>query len=72
MYETTPSGRPNLGPAILKALSTAGYPITRRRSVCGEEYCSGLIAAISPDASAYPTLPEFNRTLDWYLLKKRF
>ena len=72
MYETTPSGRPVLGPAILKALSTAGYPITSRQSVYGAECRNGLIASISPDAPAYPTLPEFNRTLDWYMLKKSY
>lgn len=72
MYETAPSGQPVLGPAILKAFSTAGYPITRRRSVYGAECRNGLIAAISPDAPDYPTLPEFNSTLDWYLLKNNF
>ena len=72
MYETTPSGRPVLGPAILKTIAAAGYPITRRRSVYGAECRSGLISAISPHAPAYPTLPEFNRTLDWYLLKNSY
>ena len=72
MYETTPSGRPVLGPAILKALHTAGYPITKRQSVYNAECRNGLIASISPNAPDYPTLPEFNGTLDWYMLKKNY
>ena len=72
MYETTPDGRPVLGPAILEALHTAGYPITKRRSVYGAECRNGLIPAISPNAPEYPTLPEFNGTLDWYMLKKNY
>lgn len=72
MYETTPSGRPVLGPVILKALSTLGYPITKRRSVYGAECRNGLITANSPAAPNYPTLPEFNSTLDWYMLKNNY
>ena len=70
MYETTPSGRPVLGPAILKALHTAGYPITKRRLVYDAECRNGLITSISPNAPGSPTLPEFNGTLDWYMLKE--
>ncbi|MCB2149656.1 MAG: DUF2817 domain-containing protein [Deltaproteobacteria bacterium] len=70
LYETSASGRPVLGPSILKALSAAGYPITGRRSVYGAKCRDGLISAMSPDDPDYPTLPEFNSTLDWYLLKK--
>jgi predicted deacylase len=69
MYETTPSGRPVLGPAILEGLRTSGYPVTRRRSVYGAECRNGLIASVPPGNPEYPTLPEFNSTLDWYLLK---
>ena len=69
MYETTRSGRPVLGPVILKALRASGYPISRRRSIYGAECRNGLIASIPPENPDYPTLPEFNSTLDWYLLK---
>ena len=69
LYETASRGRPVLGPSILKALSAAGYPITGRRSVYGAECRDGLISAMPPDDPDYPTLPEFNSTLDWYLLK---
>ncbi len=72
MYETTPGSRPVLGPAILKAIDTAGYPITKRQLVYGAECCNGLIAAASPDGPDDPTLPEFNGTLDWYMLKKNY
>ena len=72
MYETTPSGHMMFGPTILKAISTAGYPITSRRSVYGAECRNGLIAATSPDAPGYPALPEFNSTLDWYMLKNNY
>ncbi|WP_419656687.1 putative fusion protein (N:peptidase-C:desuccinylase) [Desulfosarcina variabilis str. Montpellier] len=72
LYETTPSGQPVLGPVILKALSTAGYRITRRRSVYGAECQNGLITSTSPDAPDYPTLPEFNSTIDWYMFKKHY
>jgi len=72
LYETTPSGQPVLGPVILKALHTAGYCITKRQSVYGAECRNGLIAAISPNAPDYPTLPEFNGTLDWYMFKKNY
>ncbi len=69
MYETIPDGRPVLGEKILQDLRTAGYTITKRRSVYGAECRNGLIASVSPDSPDYPTLPEFNSTLDWYLLK---
>ena len=72
MYETTPDGRPVLGTKILEDLRTAGYPITTRRSVYGADCRGGLIAAVSPDAPDYPSLPEFNSTLDWYMLKKSY
>jgi succinylglutamate desuccinylase len=72
MYETTPSGQPVLGPAILKALRIAGYPITKRQSVYDAECRNGLITSISPNAPDYPTMPEFNGTLDWYMLKKNY
>lgn len=72
MYETTPSGWPVLGPAILKALHTAGYPITKRQSVYDAECRNGLIASISPNAPDDLAPPEFNGTLDWYMLKKNY
>ena len=72
MYETTHNGRPVLGPAILKALSTLGYPITKCRSVYGAQCRNGLICANTPDDPNYPTLPEFNTTLDWYMLKNNY
>ncbi|ACN15691.1 putative fusion protein (N:peptidase-C:desuccinylase) [Desulforapulum autotrophicum HRM2] len=72
MYETTPSGRPVLGPAILKALHTAGYPITKRQLVYDAECRNGLITSISPNAPDYPAQSEFNGTLDWYMLKKNY
>ena len=54
---------------ILKELRAAGYPVSQRRSVYGAECCNGLIASLPPGNPAYPSLPEFNNTLDWYLLK---
>ena len=69
MYETSPGGQPVLGPVVLDGLRTAGYPITKRRSVYGAECRNGLIVSPPPEDPAYPTLPEFNSTLDWYLLK---
>jgi hypothetical protein len=69
MYETTPNGRPVLGPEILEKLRAAGYSITQRRSVYGAECRNGLVTSVPPANPAYPTLPEFNSTLDWYLLK---
>lgn len=69
MYETTPSGQPALGPVILKELRAAGYPVSQRRSVYGAECCNGLIASLPPGNPGYPDFPEFNNTLDWYLLK---
>jgi predicted double-glycine peptidase/predicted deacylase len=72
MYETTRSGQPVLGPAILKEFRTAGYPISRRRSVYGTECHDGLIASLPPDNPDYPPLPEFNGTLDWYLLNNSY
>ena len=69
MYETTSNGRPVLGPEILEKLRTEGYAITKRRSVYGAQCRDGLITAVPPANPAYPTLPEFNSTLDWYLLK---
>jgi predicted deacylase len=68
LYETTPGGRPVLGRAVLAALRAAGYPVTKRRSVYGAECRQGLIAAAPPADPASPNLPEFNGTLDWYLL----
>ena len=72
LYETTPNGRPVLGPAILEALRTSGYPISKRRSIYGAQCRNGLIASIPPGNPEYPTLPEFNSTLDWYLLKNSY
>lgn len=72
MYETTAGGRPVLGPAILQSLDSAGYPITKRRSVYGAECRNGLITSISANAPDYPTLPEFNGTLDWYMFKENY
>ena len=69
MYETTPTGKPDLGPEILREICKAGYPVCRRRSVYGAECRSGLISSIPPENPDYPDLPEFNGTLDWYLLK---
>jgi predicted double-glycine peptidase/predicted deacylase len=69
MYETTRTGRPVLGPVILKEIRNCAHPISRRRSVYGAECRQGLIASIPPENPDYPALPEFNSTLDWYLLK---
>jgi len=69
MYETTPGGRPFLGPVILKGLRTAGYSVSNRRTIYGADCRKGLITSVPPSDPAYPTLPEFNSTLDWYLLE---
>ena len=72
MYETTPTGQPVLGPAILQEIRKAGHPVSRRRTVYGAGCRSGLIASTPPESPDYPDLPEFNGTLDWYLLKSGY
>jgi predicted deacylase/predicted double-glycine peptidase len=69
MYETTRTGQPSLGPLIINGVRNSGYPITQRRSVYGAACQNGLIYTTAPDKPDYPTLPEFNGTLDWYFLK---
>ena len=69
LYETTRSGRPALGPSVIQAIRNAGYPVTQRLSVYGAECREGLICTPAPGTPDYPDLPEFNGTLDWYLLK---
>ena len=69
MYEATRTGRPFLGPAIIKEIRDSGYPISQRRSIYGAECQNGLIYTTAPDNPDFPTSPEFNGTLDWYLLK---
>jgi predicted deacylase len=69
LYETTPTGKPLLGPEILDKVRKAGHPVSRRRTVYGAECRGGLIASIPPQNPGYPTLPEFNGTLDWFLLQ---
>ncbi|MGB5424858.1 MAG: succinylglutamate desuccinylase/aspartoacylase family protein [Desulfobacterales bacterium] len=69
MYETTRSGRPVLGPVIIRGIRNSGHPVSRRRSVYGAECRNGLIYSTPPESPDYPALPEFNGTLDWYLLK---
>mgnify|MGYP001120390021 CR=1 FL=1 len=70
MYETTRTGRPALGPMVLEKIRSLGHPVSRRRSVYGADCRNGLIASIPPESPGYPDLPEFNGTLDWYLLTK--
>ncbi len=72
MYETTRSEQPPLGKAIIRVIRNSGYPISQRRSVYGAECRNGLIHTTAPDAPDYPVLPEFNGTLDWYLLQNRY
>jgi hypothetical protein len=72
MYETTRTGRPFLGPVIIKGIHRSGYPISQRRSIYGAECQNGLIFTPLTDKSDYPALPEFNGTLDWYLLKNGY
>jgi predicted double-glycine peptidase/predicted deacylase len=72
MYETTPTGEPVLGPEIIREIRKAGHPVSRRRTVYGAECCNGLISSIPPENPDYPALPEFNGTLDWYLLKSGY
>lgn len=72
MYETTPTGEPVLGPEILREVRKAGHPVSRRRSVYGAECYNGLICSILPKDPDYPVLPEFNGTLDWYLLQSGY
>jgi predicted deacylase len=69
MYETIRNGQPSLGPAILRAIRHSGHQVARRRSVYGASCRKGLIASTPPENPDYPSLPEFNGTLDWYLLK---
>ena len=69
MYETTRNAQPVLGQAILQGIRKSGCPISQRRSVYGAECQNGLIHTTAPDNPDYPVLPEFNGTLDWYLLK---
>ena len=69
MYETTRSGRPVLGPVIIRGIRNSGHSVSRRRSVYGAECRNGLIYSTPPESPDYPALPEFNGTLDWYLLK---
>jgi len=69
MYETTRTGRPVLGPVIIRGIRNSGHPVSRRRSVYGAECRNGLIYSTPPEHPDYPALPEFNGTLDWYLLK---
>jgi hypothetical protein len=69
VYETNRSGRPVLGPVIIRGIRNSGHSVSRRRSVYGAECRDGLIYSIPPECPDYPALPEFNGTLDWYLLK---
>ena len=69
MYETTRTGRPVLGPVIIRGIRKSGHPVSRRRSIYGAECRNGLIYSTPPENPDYPALPEFNGTLDWYLLK---
>ena len=69
MYETTRNGQPILGPMILRELRHSGHPISQRPVIYGAECRNGLIHTMAPGDPNYPTLPEFNGTLDWYLLK---
>jgi len=69
MYETTRTGRPVLGPLIIRAIRNSGHPVSQRRSIYGAECRNGLIYSTPPENPDYPALPEFNGTLDWYLLK---
>ncbi|MCF8051361.1 MAG: DUF2817 domain-containing protein [Desulfobacterales bacterium] len=69
MYETTSTGKPDLGPEILREIRSSGHAVSRRQSVYGAECRKGLISSIPPENPDYPALPEFNGTLDWYLLK---
>ncbi len=72
MYETTRNGQPLLGPAILRGMRKAGYSVSQRRSIYGAQCQNGLIYTTAPDNPDYPSLPEFNGTLDWYLLQNGF
>ena len=69
MYETMRNGHAGLGPTIVRAIRNSGNSITQRRTVYGAECKNGLIYTTAPDNPDYPSLPEFNGTLDWYLLK---
>lgn len=69
MYETTRNGHAGLGQMIVRAIRNSGHSITQRRTVYGAECKNGLIHATAPDNPDYPSLPEFNGTLDWFLLK---
>jgi hypothetical protein len=70
MYKTTRNGQPDLGPLILRGIRNSGYPISQRRHVYEAECQDGLIRTTAPDNPDYRVLPEFNGTLDLYLVKK--
>ena len=69
MYETNRNGRPFLGPVIIRGIRNSGHAVSRRRSVYGAQCRNGLIYSDPPESPDYPSLPEFNGSLDWYLLK---
>jgi predicted deacylase len=72
MYETTRTGHPELGPAIIEAVRRSGYSVVKRRSIYGARCRDGLILSTPPGSPGYPDLPEFNGSLDWYLLKNEY
>jgi predicted deacylase len=72
MYETARNEQPDLGPMIIQGIRNSGYPVSQRRSIYGAECRNGLIYTPAPDNPDYPVLPEFNGTLDWYLLKNGY
>ena len=72
MYETTRTGQPVLGPVIIWGIRNSGHNVSRRRSVYGAECRNGLIYSTPPENPDYSALPEFNGTLDWYLLKNGY
>lgn len=72
MYETTHDGKPDLGPAVIREVRDSGCPVSLQRSIYGFQCRNGLICSVPPETPNYPALPEFNGTLDWYLLKNGY
>ncbi len=72
MYETTCTGRPDLSPEIIQKIRNSGHPVSQRRYLYGAECRNGLICSPPPENPDFPALPEFNGTLDWYLLNNDY
>jgi hypothetical protein len=57
---------------ILREIRNSGHRVSQRRSVYGADCRNGLICSAPPESPDFPALPEFNGTLDWYLVKNGY